>query len=156
MRKLIYVIALVLMCSNSFAQFKVKTADEAIEEMRERRKKLIEAEKTFSFGTEIIHGQEFYKFDGGEIVVEDTILDGVYHEPRHIRYRFCYKAYDVEEQRYYEIIQNILNEAGDSKTGKQIKRWKMGYGWKHPVQTGNIGFQYVIEDKIMIIYEIKI
>lgn len=156
MKRLIFATLLILVSVDCFAQFDVLTSSECKQKATEQHNKLIEAEKLLSEGIKIVHGYEFYKFKGGKIVVKDTILDGYYHPDITIYYESCYKAYNIEKKQYFDIIQKIMDENGDHKEGKQIIKWKMGYGWKHPTQSGNIGFQYIIEDKIMIIYNIKI
>lgn len=157
MKKIIFAILFLLVSVNCFAQFDVVTYNEYVQKETEYHNKQIEDEKMRSDGIKNIHGYEFYEFNNvGCFVVEDTILDGNYHRPISIHYNSYYKSYNIEKEQYFEIIQKIMDENGDHKTGKQIKKWKMGFGWKFPIQTGNIGFQYIIDNKIMIIYKIKI
>lgn len=105
----------------------------------------------FAQDTITINGYEFEVRDKGEMTIEDSVIDGIYHSPYHFKWQYKYVRHNITEEEYFNIIQKMMTDMGDKKIGKLMKRWKMGVG-NVPIQHKHIAFQYIKDKFTMYIY----
>lgn len=105
----------------------------------------------FAQDTITINGYEFEVIGKGEMVIEDSVIDGNYHSPYNFKWQYKYIRHNITEEEYFNIIQKMMTDMGDKKIGKSMKRWKMGVG-NVPIQHKHIAFQYIKEKLTMYIY----
>lgn len=98
-----------------------------------------------------IQGYEFEINGAGEMSIEDSVIDGIYHSPYNFKWQYKYVRHNITEEEYFNIIQKMMDDMGDKKIGKIMKRWEMGVG-NVPTQHKHIAFQYIKEKFTMYIY----